>query len=98
MWKGEISVKVAYKRTKKKDHYSLLKWVKARPTGGHCFTISFDRIAQHLADGGTLDPGEEVVRFEIDGYGLTVFVEGGTIRSVGSHYRYLPGENKKRKA
>ena len=89
-------MRVAYKRTEKKDYYSRLKWVKTRSTGGHCFTISFDRLAQHLTDGGTLEPGETVERFEIDEYGLTVFIEGGD-SFMGSHFRELPGQGKKPK-
>src|SRR6266705_123097 len=91
--------RVAYKRTEKKDYYARLKWVKARSTGGHCFTISFDRLAQHLTDGATIEPGETVERFEIDEYGLTVFIEGPSsrIRTVGSRFRELPGQGKKPK-
>jgi len=49
-----------------------------------------------LTDGGTLEPGETVERFEIDEYGLTVFIEGGD-SFMGSHFRELPGQGKKPK-
>lgn len=74
---------VAYKPGKKKA------WIKARPTGGAAFTLSFDRIANLLFVGGTLREGEEIERFEVNEHGLTVFVTGGPFNS---EYRYLPFE------
>lgn len=67
------------------------RWIKARPTGGSCFTLSFDRLAKLLKVGGTLRGGEEVERFEVDETGVTVFVKGGDILSA-AEFRYLPFE------
>ena len=52
------------------------RWVKGRPTGGTCFTISYDRLERLLVEDGALRKGKErVERFEIDEYGVTVFIE-----------------------
>lgn len=52
------------------------RWVKARPTGGTCFTITYDRLESLLHENGALKPGEFVERFEIDEHGVTVFIDG----------------------
>ena len=52
------------------------RWVKARPTGGTCFTITYDRLERLLVENGALRKGKEKVeRFEIDEHGVTVFME-----------------------
>lgn len=60
------------------------RWVKARSTGGVCFTINFDQLEKLLHARGTLSREEHVERFEIDEYGVTVFVEGGPIRPTSA--------------
>ena len=61
-------------------------WVKARPTGGCCFTINFDRLEGLLQEVGSLKEGESVERYEIDQYGITVFIKNANMKG-GSKYR-----------
>ena len=67
-------------------------WIQARATGGHCFTVSWNRLARMLQVAGTMAEGETIIRFEVDRQGVTVFMDGG---SGGATFRYLPYEKKR---
>lgn len=67
---------VAYGRGKRQA------WKKVRDGGGTCFSVSFDQLETALRLVGSLTSEEKVERFSVDNYGVTVFTEGGSLRSV----------------
>lgn len=65
--------RTAYKPSKKGKGYP---WIKARSTGGTCFTIGYHRLEEVLKKAGSLKKGETIERVELDDFGITVFLGG----------------------
>lgn len=55
-------------------------WIKARPTGGTCFTVSFDNLQGILRQQKRLTGVEIIERVEIDRTGITVYIGNATMR------------------
>lgn len=50
-------------------------WVKTRCTGGQVRDVSWNALVHMLRDAGVVDDGENVVRIEIDNYGIHPYTE-----------------------